>query len=227
MAFTPSEDYWSQAHSSCSVNAREAGELGGVLQDGGSSAEGSPCLAGCREGKAGWSAVVLPLPPSSSSAGRAFVCPAGALSLGSRCGSRCESGRPPVTAPHVTPGAINSWAAGRPASARSRRRCGGRALRGSRPGRPAHGGSRTPVGAGEPGCGRRGPGLEDTPGPYPYRDGPYIGMAAPLAGWVGNPAEVRELCALTTPHHRSLGAPAHPRATLPVLTAQSPELRDP
>lgn len=81
------------------------------------------------------------------------------------------------------------------------------------------------MGAGEPGCGRRGPGLEDTPGPYPYRDGSYIGMAAPLAGWVGIPAEVRELCALTTPHHGSLGSPAHPRATLPVLTAQSPELR--
>lgn len=56
----------------------------------------------------GESAVVLSLPPSSSSAGRAFVC---VLSLGSRCGSRCESGRQPVTAPHVTLGAINSWAA--------------------------------------------------------------------------------------------------------------------
>lgn len=64
------------------------------------------------------------------------------------------------------------------------------------------------MGAGEPGCGRRGPGLEDTPGPYPYRDGSYIGMAAPLAGWVGSPAEVRELCALTTPHHGSLGVPS-------------------
>lgn len=46
-----------------------------------------------------------------------------------------------------------------------------------------------------------------------------------LAGWVGSPAEVRELCALTTPYHGFLGSPAHPRATLPVVTAQSPKLR--
>lgn len=141
------------------------------------------------------------LPPSSSSAGRAFVCPAGALSLGSRCGSRCESGRPPVTAPHVTPGAINSWAAGaqHPPGAGA----AAEGARGSRPGRPAHGGGRTPVGAGEPGCGRRGPGLEDTPGPYPLLGWALYGMAAPwTAGWEapGWEAPLRSGSCAPSPH---------------------------
>lgn len=140
------------------------------------------CLAGCREGKAGGSAVVLPFLLPLPLLAAAFVCPAGALSLGSRCGSRCESGRPPVTAPHVTPGAINSWAAGaqHPPGAGA----AAEGARGSRPGRPAHGGGRTPVGAGEPGCGRRGPGLEDTPEPYPLLGWALYGMVAPWrAGW--------------------------------------------
>jgi hypothetical protein len=74
--------------------------------------------------------------------------------------SRVARRSPP---PHVTPGAINSWAAGggHPPGAGA----AAEGAHGSRPGRPAHGGGRTPAGAGEPGCGRRGPGLEDAPEP--------------------------------------------------------------
>lgn len=124
------------------------------------------------------------LPPSSSSAGRAFVCPAGALSLGSRCGSRCESGRPPVTAPHVTPGAINSWAAGaqHPPGA-------GAAAEGARGSRP--GGRRMEaaallwarvsraVGGGDPAS-------RTLPDPTPYWDGLYMGWWL-LGGLGGKP----------------------------------------
>lgn len=156
---------------------------------------------------AGGSAVVPPTPfPSSSPAGRAFVCSVRALSLGSRCGSRCESGRPPVTAPHVTLGAINRWAAGvlHPPGA-------GAAAEGARAG-PGPAGRRMEAAARlrarvSRAAGGGDPASRTLPNPNPTEMGPARDGGA-LAGWVGNPAEVRELCALTTPHHESLEVPS-------------------
>lgn len=169
---------------------------------------------------AGGSAVVLSLPPSSSSAGRAFVC---VLSLGSRCGSRCESGRQPVTAPHVTPGAINSWAAdgGHPPRA-------GAAAEGARAG-PGPAGRRMEAAARlrarvSRAAGGGDPASRMLPNPNPTGMGPARDGGS-LAGWVGSPAEVRELCALPTPHHRPVLEVSSPSMEhLSVSTAKSPEL---
>lgn len=117
----------------------------------------------------------FPLPPVAAPL---FARGLGALSLGGRCGSCRESGRPPVTAPHVMPGAINSRAAGAghpPASsaaAEGAPRAGlGPAARPARPG-PAHGGGGTPAGAGEPGGGARRGGVQRAAGPgLPARPG--------------------------------------------------------
>lgn len=60
------------------------------------------------------------------------------------------------------------------------------------------------------------PASRTLPNPNPTGMGPARDGGS-LAGWVGSPAEVGELCALPTPHYGSLGSPAHPRSSLACL----------
>lgn len=160
----------------------------------------------------------LPLPRQLPTA-LCFPLAGARLSLGGRCGARYP-GRRPVTAPHVTPGAINSGP-GRICRAGA---AGGRAPRVSgaaRPARPAHGGGGEPSGAGEPGGGAGGT-LRTLGDPAPPRGGSTLvsGWEAPLT-----PGSRRALSPSGGPSLPISVLPQSWEATAPKPSATSPIIR--